>query len=615
MVVLVFAGCPRGQQSVLGQVPDGGNPEARKRFGEARARFEQAGVDVTPELSVLVKEYPKDPVVPYALLLSGMSSVRAAKYDVALKHLTELEKIPSLDPQVAARGKLYQGISLNYLSRHADAISALRAAEGSVNRDDAEEYGQWLSALAVAHQKTGRPDVAIRYFDAWYGIATTAEKAFVAAQVRAIADGLAENAVEPAYRSLENRDGPGAAYLGTRLAAVYTARGQLDKAAEIREQIAGARQSLGEAPDVDASGEGDRRKLGAILPLSGRKNRLGERSMRGITLGANVFGPEGDERFAVAVRDAVQGAGPSTQAIEQLADENVIAVVGPMDADSVEAAGRRAGQRGIPLVSLSPRGSVRTQSSRFVFHVVHSAEARARALARYAVAKKIKDFAILAPSSAYGRAVAGAFADEVDRQGGRVVVRAWYPENATSFGTPINELKKPWRAIFIPDQARRLSLVAPALAAANFVARPIDEPPSRSGPRKIVVLSTAELADDSFVRSTGRYTLGGILAPGFYPDRKDDVIGRFVASYQEQFGTTPTALEAYAFDAVAAIGHVIRQGAQNRDEVAARLASASVSGLTGTIGFASNHDRRDDGLLYRVEQLTSGEFELRALRP
>lgn len=67
-VVSVFAGCPRGPQSVLGQVPEGGNAEARQRFGEARARFEQGGADVTPELDVLVKEFPKDPVVPYALL-------------------------------------------------------------------------------------------------------------------------------------------------------------------------------------------------------------------------------------------------------------------------------------------------------------------------------------------------------------------------------------------------------------------------------------------------------------------------------------------------------------------------------------------------------------------
>lgn len=292
--------------------------------------------------------------------LAGMSSVRAAKYEVALKHLAELEREPAADPAMAARGKLYQGIALNYLGRYGDAIVALRGAGEAVNRDDPEEYGQWLSAVAVAYQKTGRPELAIRYFDAWYAVATPAEKAFAAAQIRAIAEGLPENALEPAYRELETRDGPGAAYLGSRLAAAYTARGDLDRAGQIREQIAAARAAMGEVPDFDQSGEGDRKRLGAILPL------------------------------------------------------------------------------------------------------------------------------------------------------------AWYPENANSFATPIAELKKPWRAIFIRDQARRLSLVAPALAAANFLARPADEAPARSGPRKIVVLSTAELADDGFVRSTGRYTLGGVLAPGFY---------------------------------------------------------------------------------------------------
>lgn len=76
----------------------------------------------------------------------------------------------------------------------------------------------------------------------------------------------------------------------------------------------------------------------------------------------------------------------------------------------------------------------------------------------------------------------------------------------------------------------------------------------------------------------------------------------------------PTALEAYAFDAVAALAHVIRQGATDRDDVAARLSSTATPGLTGNISFGTSHDRKDDGLLYRMEQLSSGEFELRALR-
>jgi ABC-type branched-subunit amino acid transport system substrate-binding protein len=313
------------------------------------------------------------------------------------------------------------------------------------------------------------------------------------------------------------------------------------------------------------------------------------------------------------VRDSVK-SGTSEGAIEELSGEKVIAVVGPLDTDAATAAGRRASQKGVPLLSLSPRGSAAADTSRFVFNIVHSAEARARALARYAVARQIKDFAILAPASAYGRAVGGAFADEIRRLGGRIAVTVSYPENSTSFSKPVAELKKPWRAIFIPDQARRLALVAPALAAANYSARPAEEPPAKSGPRKILLLSTAELVDDAFMRSSGRYALGGILAPGFYPDRKDETIGRFVTTYAESFGTLPTSLEAYAYDAVAVVAQAIRAGGGDREQVAAHLATSQVSGLTGTIRFGSAHDRADDGVLFRVEQLPSGEFELRAMR-
>jgi ABC-type branched-subunit amino acid transport system substrate-binding protein len=607
LIVCAFtAGCPK--RNVLGQVPpvpETGNQEARRRFQEQQDRFERDGVDVTAEMEIIAREYRTDPVAPYALLYAGISSLRAARYDDSLKHLDALRTHPKATPEILARGQLYRGIALNYLGQHAEAISALRAAEDAVNRDDQNEQGQWLQAMAVAYQKTGRPALAIRYYDDWFQVATDAEKALVVAQVKAIADGLPESALESAYRALESRDGPGAAFIGSRLVSVYTVRGDTARADAVRKDIAQALSAIGEAqpPEVRA---GQREKLGALLPLSGRRSRIGERSRRGLTLAAEGVAP-----FQLQVKDSAS----AEAALDALADDDVIAVVGPLDSDAATAAGRRAGDKGVPMLSLSPRGGQKAENSRYVFHFVHSAEARARALARYALAKDIKDFAILSPNSAYGRVVGGAFADEVTRGGGRVVVRGLYPENATSFTDAVAQLRKPWRAVFIPDQAKRVALVTPALAAANYVARPIGEAPARSGPRKIVVLSTVEGADDVFVRNAGRYVHGGILAPGFYADRRDEIIGPFVASFTEKYSAVPTSLEAYAYDAVTAVAQALRAGANDREEVASHLGASTSQGLTGEIRFDGDHDRADDGVFFTTEQSPTGEFEMRAIRP
>jgi len=337
--------------------------------------------------------------------------------------------------------------------------------------------------------------------------------------------------------------------------------------------------------------------------------------MRGLAMAARTLGPSAGQQFQVTVRDSVEGASHASAAIEELAREDVIAVVGPLDAATVRAAGEEANDEEIPLVSLSPRGGAASGgASAYVFHIVHSAETRARALARYAVENGVKDFAILGPSSAYGRAVGGAFAREVTRLGGTVVARATYNARATSFSDAVKQLQKPWRAIFVPDQARRLSLIAPALAAANFAARPVGSRPSRKGPRNILLLSTAELVDERYLRSTGRYSWGAVLAPGFYPDRKDALIGPFVTDYEAEHRGVPTALEAYAYDAALLVSAALQQGAYRRADLARKMADVQVEGLTGLIRFDNAHDRGDNGILFQVERLPSGEHELRAIR-
>jgi branched-chain amino acid transport system substrate-binding protein len=614
-LVLCTTGCPSQKRSVLGTVPpvpETGNPSARARFAELSSRFEKTGANVTPDMESLASEYPQDPVAAYALLYAGMSAVHVGDYQRAVLDLHAIEKHRP-EASLRARADLYLGIAQNYLGKYPEALAALRAAENALNTDDKEERAEWEAAMAEANSQTGRAVEAVGHYDAWYHVGRASERTYALSRIRALAAGLDEASAASAYSQLSSRNGPAAAVLGARLAADATARGDNARAQALRAETEDARKEIGLVPETTARDGGDPARLGAILPLSGRQNRVGDRSMRGLAMATGAS--RGRAAFQVAVRDSQSTAGTAAAAVEQLTAENVIAVIGPMEVEGVNRAGERAGRLGVPMLSLSPRAESHANGeSRFLFHTVHSAEQRARALARYAVANKVKDFAVLAPDNAYGKTVGGAFASEVERLGGHVLATANYAAKATAFTDAVKKLRKPWRAIFIPDQARRLALVAPALAAGNYVARPLDAKVKGGGRRAILLLSTAELVDDRFLTSAGRYCDGAVLAPGFYPDRKDELIGRFVDEYYAAFGGLPTALEAYAYDAALAIGAAIASGARSRSELAARLASVRVRGLTGEIQFDAVRMRADDGLLYRVEQLPSHDFELRALR-
>jgi branched-chain amino acid transport system substrate-binding protein len=355
--------------------------------------------------------------------------------------------------------------------------------------------------------------------------------------------------------------------------------------------------------------------------LSGSQARVGDLVMRGIVMASGTFawdegggvGVSGVPRpFRVSLRDTRSGASGVAAALEELGREEVIAVLGPVDARSAAAASEAAETLGLPLVTLAPR-SQGGLDSRHVFHVVHSAEDRAKMLAQHAIGVGVRDFAIFAPRSGYGRAVGRAFRDEVVRLGGQVTVQAEYPEDARSFVEEVKRLRGPWEAVFIPDQARRLELIAPALAAENFISTPVDARPPRHG-RKMLLLSTAEFLAPNYLRSTGRYSRGAVFAPGFYPDRADPEIGRFVDRYEEAFGRAPTTLDAYAYDAALAVRAAVEGGARTRAEVGAAMLRGVVAGGTGRVGFDSARQRAGSGVLYTVAEEEDGSYQIRALR-
>ena len=615
LVVLIFqGGCPRKRNLLtVPPVPKTGDPVARARYLELENQYKQSREALAAEFDSLAAEFPADPVVPYATLYSGMSSVRNGDYTSGIAKLDSLSSLTS-NPGIIGRGQLYKGIALNYLGDFRSALPILSSAEPAVNPADSQEKAEWLAASASARVAMGETTAALTYYDEWHPIAKVSEKVFIESSIKSIVAVLDENSLREVYGGLRRDDGPLAAFAGDRLATQLSSRGKVDEARSVRNEVEDGLENFALPTSVAESDGGDVSIVGAILPTTGRRNRIGERAARGLLLAAKEAAGR-----TLELRDSGSDKDTASLAVEELMGRRAIAVVGPMGEDEVERAGATAMRLSIPMVSLSPRGaSIANQEAANerpgIFHIVHSAEDRARALARYASKQKVVDFAILRPSNAYGKAVAAAFANEVRRLGGRVVVEERYPPKTTSFKPYVEKMQKPWTAIFVPDQARRLSLVAPALAAESLMPAPLNRRTKTDGPRHILLLSTAELVDDDYLRSAGRYSEGAVFAPGFYPDIFDRDIAPFVDAYKREYGSLPSALEAYAYDAAKLVGAAVTSGAQSRSQVASQIGQLSHRGVTGDVRFSPSGARADAGILFRVGRQSTGEFELRAMK-
>ncbi|MEZ4402048.1 MAG: penicillin-binding protein activator [Kofleriaceae bacterium] len=591
---LALAGCPRPtRRTLVPSVPTSGDAAARQQFLAAQAAFERDGGHIE-DFQAIADAYPDDPVAPFALLYAGIASQRSGEAAAAVASLTKLLARTDLEPGLRARGELYLGLAASYLGDADTALPLLARSEAAV--EDDQERGEYLAAQVHSHLASARPLDALPWMDRFWKSASAAERAYMLARGATAVAAASPEEIAAAWAAVGERP-VAIALLAERAAGERAAAGDRDGAAIIRRQGATARTSLDlpvEQPDETPAGPIAIGRIGAIVGQSARQARLAEQIVKGLHVAA---GSLGDGAPGIEIVDA---EGPAAAAaVTSMAGGDAIAIVGPADGASVDAASARASELGMPLVTLSPRPEERTGGGRWVFHVMHSAEARARALARRAHAAGLRSFAVLRPESGYGAAVAKAFVAEVAALGDAVVTEVTYPAGTKSFAAIAKKVKGSWQGLFVPDTAEKVELLAPALAAAGLVAAPAGTKKVKGG-RPIVLMSTVEGAGDDYLREAGRYSDGALLAPGYFPGADDDLGRRFEQAYLAETGKTPTAVDAYAYDAIRVIAAVVTAGARGRDDLVRRLATAQVDGVTGALRFDADHRRGDDGVVYTV---------------
>ena len=588
------------RRTLVPDVPTTGDTGARSRFQDARAKFLRDGKD-TGEFKRIVEEFPEDPIVPWAELYAGIADVKAHRTRDAVKLLTEVVEIKA-DPGLTARARLFLGIAKNYQGDAAGALALLKSSDHAIE-DDADRT-EYLAALAYATAAAGDPPFrSLAMFDQLYPRVTPTERAVVVARIEEVVAAADPNLVRRAFDELPDRKGPSFAVVASRLVTLDERTGKTAEAQRMREIARPARAALGLPEAIDAEGAavaagGAIGLVGAVVPLGGKSNRIGEAAVAGLGLAAGVA--DGKAVAAVEVRAAGDGDAIG-QAVEELARANVTVIIGPTDKDAVDAAGPRADALGVPLLSLTGRAE-KLAVRKMVFHMMHSGEARARALAQRALARGVTKFAVLAPDSGFGKSLSAAFTDEVGRGGGTIVSSVTYKPDTKSFAGVVGKLTGSWDAIFVPEDASTLALIAPALDATEAKPRPLGTKKVRGG-RAVLLLSTAENLTGTFLVDAGRHAEGAFLAPGYYPDDQEPASKAFVDRFIATFGRAPGFVEAYAFDAAqlaAAAGGAGRAG------LAASLAKAQFVGLTGTIRFDAEHRRADPGVIYTVVEEAGG---------
>ena len=367
------------------------------------------------------------------------------------------------------------------------------------------------------------------------------------------------------------------------LARRSIARGDPDAALDALDALPGRLRSADEAErdrllaQAQIGSETALRSLGLVLPLSGEYADYGQAVLRGFALRLGVLDEE-PTPYRVLVRDSAGDPQRAASAVRELADEGVLAIVGPLRSVTAASAAPEAQAVGVPLLTLAQRQDLESLGDS-VFRLGLTPSDQVRSLARYAF--EVRDhrrFAILYPRDAYGTTFKNLFWDEVLARGGEIVgVEGYEPattdlqaeikklvglyyltdeeqkiirrrdhlvrrpqDNAEELADPMFQDLPPYvdfDALFIPDEAPQVGLILPQLRFYDV--------------RDATLLGPSGWNDPALLEIAGRDARGAIFIGAFFAQSAFPFVQDFVGKYYASYGEEPDYLAAEGYDVAA----------------------------------------------------------------
>jgi ABC-type branched-subunit amino acid transport system substrate-binding protein len=446
---------------------------------------------------------------------------------------------------------------------------------------DPEETALVLGTLAAAEQAIGDRLSALTTRDRELAGELPQERR---KQVEIIVRDLVA-ALDPALelpRAYETLPRSGFAWpeVARRLLRVSHERGERDKVTEIADDLRDGEHELDEelaalVLKAERPSDANPGLIGAILPLSGRGREVGEAALQGLLLASDL---EAGSHPRLVYRDDAGDAERAVEALEDLVSvHRVIAVIGPLSAGPAQAVADRAEDLEVPIIALSPDPSL-TQRAETVFRMLPEPREEASVLVRRAARAGAKSFALLRPEGAFGQIMLQAFQQAVRAENGSLTDVA-YPTSTTNFVREAEQVARLGpHAVILADAPARVTLIAPALAAAGVWSVAAGERPPEGRAAQYLVPSAG--FDPTLARTSRRYLQGALFAVSFDAQSSID----FADAYRARYRSEPNLFSAAAYDAYRLVEAALQTGAQTRDQLTRSLSQSHAEGNVTAVG-------------------------------
>lgn len=335
-------------------------------------------------------------------------------------------------------------------------------------------------------------------------------------------------------------------------------------------------------------------KVGLVLPLTDQRlSSYAQAVLDGARCAAGLCGD--NTGIELIVKDSGSTPESARMAVEELDQQKVAAIVGPLSGDLAIEAGIAATERKVPIFPITQKSHIMEQGV-YIFQIGMTTEQEIDTLARQAHDQGLKRLAILYPASEYGQKMKVLFGNAVNEIGGQIVVSVAYSPASSDLFADVRKLKMnveegddaadlPFDAIFIPDSFKAVNSLVGALTYNHIGGIPL--------------LGTSAWNDPNLSPKIAVEFPGSFFVSLYDSHAKNDDVAKFKEGFLHGFGRSPRVLEAYGYDAVQMIRFIAqRRGANHIYD--ALSGGQGFSGVTGIVGFRSGDEPIVEGKVVKI---------------
>jgi len=369
-------------------------------------------------------------------------------------------------------------------------------------------------------------------------------------------------------------------------------------------------------------------QVGLLAPMTGEDAEIGKFILQGVKLALDGHNQRAENPIKLIVYDT-KGSPVETakKSKDLLVKDQAQLCIGPVLSNTAVVSAAMFSEREIVMITPTANEDGISAIGDNIFQMNVTLGTMAQRLAKYAIENmSIRDFAIIAPSSGFGFAMADAFKDELGRQNIQVVYEEYFTEGTHDFSGTLNRLRGALirRRLdeILADRGithRVTSLsnsdslrYADSTLAVGGLFMPLSDYDDVAKLSSQVVfrrirtqmLGTGSWSDPRVPSpSEGkRYANNAIVSVGIQPDMSSESWQAFASAYKTRYNDEPNRIAAMGYDAAML---VIKATAEAGGPDIAKLKKALASvkeygGLSGLITFDPVTGANGEAIIMKV---------------